>query len=56
MKQRRVSREVVTHFARSGLLYEDAQYHNCVFVGTDEQGVPATPISGAPTARASPLR
>ena len=40
MKQRRVSREVVTHFARSGLLYEDAQYHNCVFVGTDEQGVP----------------
>ena len=40
MKQRRVSREVVTHFARSGLLYEDAQYHNCVFVGTDEHGVP----------------
>ena len=25
---------------RAGLLYEDAQYHNCVFVGTDEQGVP----------------
>lgn len=25
MKQRRVSREVVTHFARSGLLYEDTQ-------------------------------
>ena len=40
MKQRRVSREVVTHFARSGLLYEDAQYHNCIFVGTDEHGVP----------------
>ena len=38
MKQRRVSREVVTHFARSGLLYEDAQYHNAVFVGTDEHG------------------
>ena len=40
LKQRHISREVVTHFARAGLLYEDAQYHNCVFVGTDEQGVP----------------
>lgn len=40
LKQRHISREVITHFARAGLLYEDAQYHNCVFVGTDEQGVP----------------
>ncbi|MFQ7453534.1 MAG: DUF3991 domain-containing protein [Flavonifractor plautii] len=56
MKRRHISREVVTHFARAGLLYEDAKYHNCVFVGTDEQGAPATPISGAPTARASPSR
>ena len=40
MKQRHISREVVTHFARAGLLYEDTQYHNCVFVGMDEQGVP----------------
>ena len=40
MKQRHISREVITHFAKAGLLYEDAQYHNCVFVGTDEQGVP----------------
>ena len=40
MKQRHISREVVTHFARAGLLYEDAKYHNCVFVGTDEQGAP----------------
>ena len=40
MKQRHISREVITHFARAGLLYEDAQYHNCVFVGADEQGVP----------------
>ena len=36
MKQRHISRKVITHFARAGLLYEDAQYHNCVFVGTDE--------------------
>ena len=40
MKQRHISREVITHFAKAGLLYEDAQYHNCVFVGTDEQGIP----------------
>ena len=40
MKQRHISREVVTNFARAGLLYEDAQYHNCVFVGADEQGIP----------------
>ena len=40
MKRRHISREVITPFARAGLLYEDAQYHNCVFVGTDEQGVP----------------
>ena len=31
---------MISHFARAGLLYEDTQYHNCVFVGTDEQGVP----------------
>lgn len=40
MKQRHISRGVTSHFARAGLLYEDARYHNCVFVGTDEQGVP----------------
>ena len=40
MKQRHISRGVISHFARAGLLYEDTQYHNCVFVGTDEQGVP----------------
>ena len=28
------------HFAREKLLYEDADYHNAVFVGTDEDGVP----------------
>ena len=40
MKQRHISRGVISRFARAGLLYEDAKYHNCVFVGTDEQGVP----------------
>ena len=39
MRQRRIHREVITAFARAGLLYEDAKYHNAVFVGVDEHGV-----------------
>ena len=38
-KQRRIHREVITAFAQAGLLYEDAKYHNAVFVGFDEHGV-----------------
>jgi len=37
MKQRCISREVISAFAKAGLLYEDAKYHNAVFVGKDEQ-------------------
>ena len=40
VKQRNIDRSVVAHFAREKLLYEDADYHNAVFVGTDEDGVP----------------
>ena len=40
MKQRQIDGAIITHFVRKGLIYEDAQYHNCVFVGTDEDGVP----------------
>ena len=39
MRQRRIHREVITAFVRSGLLYEEAKYHNAVFVGFDEHGV-----------------
>ena len=38
MKHRRIDRSVISHFARAGTLYEDAQYHNCVFIGRDETG------------------
>lgn len=31
---------IVAHFAKAKTLFEDAKYHNCVFLGTDEQGVP----------------
>lgn len=39
LKQRHIDHGVISHFARVGTLYEDAQYHNCVFVGVDESGV-----------------
>ena len=38
MKRRHIDRDVITHFARAGLLYEDETYHNVVFVGKDETG------------------
>ena len=40
VKHRGIDRSVIAHFAREKLLYEDADYHNAVFVGTDEEGVP----------------
>ena len=40
IKHRGIARDVVAHFAKAGLLYEDAVYHNAVFVGTDTDGVP----------------
>ena len=40
VKNRKIDREVVSHFAREKLLFEDAQYHNAVFVGVDENDIP----------------
>ena len=40
LKNRQIDRDVVSHFAREKLLYEDAKYHNAVFVGLDAEGVP----------------
>ena len=37
---RKIDREVLTEFARSRLIYEDTPYHNAVFVGIDENGIP----------------
>lgn len=39
VRSRGISRDVVNAFAKVGLLYEDAEYHNCVFVGKDENGI-----------------
>lgn len=35
IKQRHIGKDVIDHFAKAGLLYEDAKHHNCVFVGTE---------------------
>jgi len=40
MKQRCIDADVISHFAKAKTLYEDAQYHNAVFVGSDENGAP----------------
>lgn len=40
MNERFISREVISFFAHERTLYEDEQYHNCIFVGVDEDGVP----------------
>ena len=40
MEERFIARDVVEHFINVKTLYEDAKYHNCIFVGLDEDGVP----------------
>ena len=38
LKQRGIDRAVLDHFAHQKLIYESNDYHNAVFVGTDEDG------------------
>lgn len=40
LRDRGISREVFAYCADLGILYESAPYHNAVFVGKDEQGIP----------------
>lgn len=40
IKQRCIDRDVLYHFAHRKLIYEDAKYHNAVFVGVDKDGHP----------------
>ena len=37
MGSRKIDREILSAFVRAGLIYEDAPYHNAVFVGRDAQ-------------------
>lgn len=40
IKQRFISPDIISHFAKQHTLYEDKEHHNAVFVGTDENGIP----------------
>ena len=40
LQKRGIAPQVIRNFIRAGLLYEDAGYHNCVFVGKDGGGQP----------------
>ena len=40
IKTRCLDHRVVSEFAKAKMLYEDAKYHNAVFVGYDAQGIP----------------
>lgn len=40
IKQRFIAPDIISHFAKQHTLYEDKEYHNAVFVGTDENGIP----------------
>lgn len=39
-KQRYINPQIISHFAHENKIYEDKKFHNVVFVGTDEKGVP----------------
>ena len=40
LRRRGIAPGVINSFIEAGLLYEDTQYHNCVFVGRDWAGKP----------------
>ena len=40
LRKRGIAPQVIRSFLNAGLLYEDAKYHNCVFVGRDSSGQP----------------
>ena len=40
IKQRFISPDIISHFAKQHTLYEDKEHHNAVFVGIDENDVP----------------
>ena len=40
LRQRNIPEELIQEFYEEGLIYEDAQHHNIVFVGKDKTGIP----------------
>jgi hypothetical protein len=39
-KERKINPEIINHFIKGKTLYEEAEHHNAVFVGTDEKALP----------------
>ncbi len=39
-KQRFIAPNIISYFAHEHKIYEDSKYHNVLFVGTDENGIP----------------
>ena len=51
MNERLIDRQVINRFVKEGLIYEDAKYHNAVFVGMDESGIPVHAQKRATTSK-----
>lgn len=45
LNRRGIDREVLSAFVHKGMIYESADYHNAVFVGYDEHGIPVMLIN-----------
>jgi len=56
MKRRHIDKNVISHFARAGTLYEDARYHNCVFIGRDETDKACHAHKRSTNSRGEPFR
>ena len=40
MHERIIDRSVINRFVKDGLIYEDAKYHNAIFIGKNREGIP----------------
>jgi len=38
--KRKINSDIITYFVKCKMLYENAKYHNAIFVGFDENGIP----------------
>ena len=53
MHERLIDRQVLNRFVKDGLIYEDAKYHNAVFVGKDKSGKPVHAQKRATSAKSN---
>ena len=51
--ERLIDRQVLNRFVKDGLIYEDADYHNAVFVGKNSEGVPVHAQKRATSAKSN---